>query len=354
MNESMNFTNALKRLQNDDLSSVYKRHYDRLEMLFAGEMLDVPFGLRGISVSTSNPDIDPVAWFASSIAQLADQMPDAMDDLIFRPMSVCYNPRGVHFIDDLFGADVFLHDFSEQWQARPICSAVGELKKPDVSKNAAWNKVMDIARLFVDCNPANVMLELPTLSSALNVAVNLYGGEILVAMISDPDSAHHDLRIINDLIIELHSWFIEHVPADRFQPIAMSGRFQPSGSGQLCGCTTQLLSNELYETFIAKLDAEVLSLYPRGGLIHLCGAHCHHIPTWHDMPEVKCVQLNDRAALDLPRYVEGLRSDQILYVDFFEDMPAEEVLAITCGERLVLVGGFDESVRSALKKRKYT
>jgi hypothetical protein len=41
------------------------------------------------------------------------------------------------------------------------------------------------------------------------------------------------------------------------------------GHGQLCGCTTQLVSGKMYADFIAALDDELLSLYPHGGMIHL-------------------------------------------------------------------------------------
>ena len=230
-----------------------------------------------------------------------------------------------------------------------MANPVGSLEYPDLDENPAWRMVREVAHLFSRYDPPNVKLELPTLSSALNIAVNLYGEEILVAMLNNPEAAHHDLRIINDVIIRLHTWFIDNISVDRFQPIAMSGRIQPAGHGQICGCTTQLPSNDLYEEFVASLDAEVLSLYPHGGLIHLCGAHVQHIPTWRNMREVKSVQMNDRAALDLSSYFRGLRDDQILYVHYFEDMPVEEVLNITGGRRTVLVGEFDESARSALK-----
>lgn len=333
----------LSALDNGVLASINQKHYKRLEGLFNGHTPKHPFCLSGISVSTSDPDIEPDEWFAASILALSKQVSDACDELIFRPMSICYNPRGVHFVDDLFGAEVFLHSFSQQWQVRPFQRAVGTLQRPDLETNIAWSKVRDVARLFSLYDPPNVFFELPTLSSALNIAVNLYGEEILVAMLTNPDAAHHDLRVINDVIKELHTWFIQHLPADRFQLIATSGRFQPSGHGQICGCTTQLVSQELYDEFVASLDSEVLSLYPGGGLIHLCGAHTHHIPIWSSRNEVKCIQLNDRAALDLGIFFRELRNDQILYVNYFDDMPLDKVLDITGGKRLVLAGEFNES-----------
>jgi hypothetical protein len=62
------------------------------------------------------------------------------------------------------------------------------------------------------------------------------------------------------------------------------------------------------------LDDEILSLYPGGGLIHLCGSHSQHIPTWRRMASVRAVQINDRATEDVELYLAGLREDQLLYV----------------------------------------
>ena len=348
----MNLTESLATLRNDTLAATFQRHYSRLESLFSGQILDAPFGMKGISVSTTDEAIDPTEWFSTSIAKLAEQASDACDDLIFRPMSICYNPHGVHFIDDLFGAEVFLHPFSGQWQANLLQTPVGALEYPDIEANASWKLVTEVAELYLQSKPPNVMFELPTLSSALNIAVNLYGQEILIAMLGDPPAAYNDLRVINDVIKDLHSWFLKRIPIERLQPIAMAGRFQPYGHGQICGCTTQLTSNELYEEFAAPLDAEVLSLYPKGGLIHLCGAHAQHIPTWEHMRQLKAVQLNDRAALDLAKYHSELRDNQILYVNCFEGMPPEKVLRISDGRRVILVGEFDETARATLREHK--
>ena len=344
-------TEAISALNDNDLSSIYRNHYARLESLFAGHPLDTPFGLNGVSVTTTDPDVDPAKWFAESLETLAGRIPEAKDDLIFRPMSSCFNPRGVHFVDDIFGAEVFLHGFSEQWQVRLLDNPVGSLKRPDVDDNASWRKVKEIVALFLEYDPPNVVFELPTLSSALNAAVNLYGEEILVAMLNDTEAALHDLEIVNDVIKELHTWFIDNIPAHRFQLIAASGRFQPFGYGQICGCTTQLPSGEMYEDFIAPLDADLFSLYPKGGLIHLCGSHLQHLRTWEKMEVLRAVQLNDRAAMDLDRYFSGLREDQILYVNFFDDMPLEEALHITGGKRTVFVGAFEDTERVLLDRR---
>ncbi len=144
--------------------------------------------------------------------------------------------------------------------------------------------------------------------------------------------------MINEAILRLHRWYRAHVPASRRQCIAAEGRYQPGDAGQICGCTTQLVSGSQYEEFIAPLDAAVLAEYPDGGMVHLCGVHAQHIPCWARMKALRAVQLNDRAAADLGLHFAGLRDDQVLYVHIGVDMPEAEALAITGGSRVVLVG----------------
>ena len=56
------------------------------------------------------------------------------------------------------------------------------------------------------------------------------------------------------------------------------------------------------------------------------------------MRSLRAVQINNRAAEDLPAYFAGLRDDQILYVNLFPGMPWRRVLEITGGRRVVTIG----------------
>jgi hypothetical protein len=184
---------------------------------------------------------------------------------------------------------------------------------------------------------------MPTLSSPLNIALNLYGGDFLMTMLDDPPAARHDLRVITDLIVTLHRWYMTHVPLAQLQSAASPHRCKPPGFGQVCGCSTHVISGDQYAQFIAPLDEEILGTLPQGGMIHLCGAHAQHIPTFRAMPSLRAVQINNRAAEDLPAYFAGLREDQILYVNLFEGMPWRRVLEITGGRRVVTYGKRDHA-----------
>lgn len=218
---------------------------------------------------------------------------------------------------------------------------VGALEKRNLENNVVWKLAKRIAEAFLNLNVTVPLFGLPTIASALNISVNLYGEEILVDMISDPEAAEHDLQIINEVLIEIHKWYLEHIPMSQLQPVISWARTQPPGYGQICGCTTQLLSPELYERFIYPLDNALLGEYPNGGMIHLCGKHLQLLPLFARMENLKSVQLNDRASEDLEFYVKGLREDQVIYLIPFDEMPAQRALEIAKSKRMVLVDKYE-------------
>ncbi len=335
---------TLNRLRDPDLVAIRDDHFARLSALYAGEALDRVFVLCGLSLVTEDPSPAWEAWLDSALAEAAAHVEAAKDPLIFRPLTVTYNPRGVHFIDYLFGANCFRMD-DGSWQARYLSSPIGDLQPPNLATGDQWQQAMQVTRAFIERGIPGVLFGLPTLSSALNVAINLYGQAIIVAMMTDPEAAAHDLRVINDVIGELHRWYIGALPEAQLQCIVPAFRCQPPGYGQLCGCSTQLLSPGLYRDFIAALDAELLSIYPHGGMIHLCGEHGHHNPAWREMSALRAVQTNDRASEDVEQYFEELRDDQVLYVNACDEVSIERIVAATGGKRLVLPANLAEPPR---------
>jgi hypothetical protein len=223
---------------------------------------------------------------------------------------------------------------------------VGSLEPPDLSGRAsgrglealpAWRVMREFTQAFLERDVPSVIFGLPTIASVLNIAVNLYGDRILLAMLTEPDAVRHDLKVIGDLLCAIHGWYLDYLPAEQMQCILPNGRCQPPGYGQLCGCTTQLISGATYREFVAPLDDQLLSTYPHGGMIHLCGTHTQHIPVWNEMRSLRALQLNDRAAEDLAIYYRQVREDVVFYVNPCEGMPVERIVEITGGQRAVIV-----------------
>lgn len=290
------------------------------------------FTLQGFGAGDGDPYTDPEDWAIRSLEALS-RIPECEEDR-FAPACIEYGIYGVHYIDRIFGADVFRLD--DQWQAHYLTMPVGELQTPDLERDETWSLTRRAAKAFAEADVKLPLFGMPVLSSALNIYVNLYGPEGLCAMMEDEEAAMHDLIVINDLIRSLHRWFRENIPAQQLQAVVSTQRTQPPGHGQLCGCTCQLLSGAMYRDMIAPLDDALLGDYPGGGMIHLCGAHEQHIPVFREMKHLRALQLNDRAAADLEKYLAGLRDDQIIYLNPCKEMPLEKALEISGGRRIVI------------------
>jgi hypothetical protein len=331
------------------LLAARQAHITRLQALYDGERLNQVFVLAGIA-GRGQADLfqEPERWVEEALADLAEKAERVLDQAVFRPLVIEPGELyGVHFVDKILGAPVFELDQKANWQAHYLESPIGELQMPDLDQDPSWKLARQLATAFVESGVTVPFFGLPTIASVLNIAVNLYGQQILVALYTDPAAAQRDLQVINQLLCDLHSWYLAHLPAAQLQPVVAGQRTQPPGFGQICGCTTQLLSPRLYQEFVAPLDEALLSVYPHGGMIHLCGQHTQHIPVWREMHSLRAVQMNDRATEDLETYFRELREDQILYVNPCASMPVERIMAITGGRRTVIVADLPEAPRVA-------
>lgn len=294
------------------------------------------FGLCGIlAKGIHDPYTEPELWVEDCLEYLAEQYKILENKSFFRPLCIEYFIYGVHYIDKMFGANVFFQD--NQWYNHYLTTPIGKLEMPNLDKDPLWSLTKRAIHAFLEADVNLPLFGLPTFASALNIAVNLYGQEILVEMVIDPDNALKDLTTINDLLCQLHSNCRSLIPESQLQPVISWTRTQPPGYGQLCGCTTQLVSAQMYRDLVAPLDDKLLSVYPHGGMIHLCGAHAQLINVFRDMKHLRSIQLNDRATEDLKAYYEGLREDQIIYFNPCKETTIEDAMAITHGNRLIIV-----------------
>ena len=279
---------------------------------------------------------NPEEWIIDCLEDVANRIEDTKKEGTFVPVCISYPLYGVHFIDKIFGANVFFKD--DQWWCEYINTPIGNLSMPDLENNEVFTLAKRACLFFLDQNVKLPLFGLPTIASALNIIINLYGQEILIAMLTDQEAVKHDLRVIEDVLLAIHKWYRSILPPENLQPVVPAQRTQPFNYGQICGCSTALISAECYVDFIASLDAELLGIYPKGGMIHLCGSHLQHIKAFREMKELRAVQLNDRAAYDLEVYFNELRNDQILYLNPSKEMTVEKALRITHGNRLIIVG----------------
>jgi len=328
-------------LNNESFIENQNNWMKRLENLFNGVpdpyLDDHVFILDGIEGHSSiDPYLNPEGYIIDCLEDLAKRVDETKKEYTFVPACISYMPYGVHFVDKLFGAEVFYKD--DQWWSNLIKSPIGELSNPDLNSNEFFNLAKRACQAFLDQNVKLPFFGHPTIASVLNIIINLYGEEILIAMLTEKEKTLHDLRIIQDTLLSLHRWYLNTVPKNNFQPVIPGHRTQPYNYGQICGCSTALISSGCYKEMIEPLDAELLGTYPNGGMIHLCGSHLQHIDSFRNMKQLRSVQVNDRAAWDLEVYHKQLREDQILYLNPCKEMTVDMALKITGGHRLIVVG----------------
>ena len=288
-----------------------------------------------IGGSTLDRYKEPERWVEDCLESLASGYEFLEQEYWFRPLSVEYEVYSDYFISNILGANVFRkHD---QWYGERLNTPVGQLRHPDLESSEIWQLTKRALNAFLEADVALPLFSLPHMSSTMNTALNLYSGDILEAILLEPEAAAADLNVIAKLIRDLHIYFRDRVPESQLQMHCSPTRTQMPGCGELCGCSTQLLSGPLYAEMAAALDDDILSVYPNGGLIHLCGSHTQHIETFRNMKSLTSVQLNDRASEDLEKYFYGLRDDQIIYFMPCEKMTLEQALEITGGERIIIL-----------------
>lgn len=325
-----------KTLCSPDLAEVRDRHLRRLRAVFSGSTSE-PFYLEGFSPPVSaDPYTAPTDAVEEALALLAAEADRMRDETVFRPLVVEFGLCGVHFVDRIFGANVYQRD--GQWWSDPLGRPPGTLSAPDLETSETWRQARAIAEAFLARRVSVPIFGLPTIASALNIAVNLHGPEFLAATATNPELARRDLQTINEVLIRLHTWYRERIPAEQLQPVVATQRCQPPGFGQLCGCSTHLLSAKAYRDLVAAFDDALLRAYPNGGMIHLCGHHVRHIPVWRQTASLRAVQMNDRAAEDLEAYFHGLRGDQVIYLNPTPIITPKRAAGMTGGRRLVIVG----------------
>lgn len=328
-------------LSDPELVAIRQAWEQQLRELFDGRIPDSPLYLWGrLWAGTTDMYEDPEKRVNEALEVIEEKVGKHRDKItdktIFRPVLVGSALHGVHFVDKIFGADVYeLDGRKDNWQVRYLTSAVGTLKRPDLEANVTWSVARAFARAFVASGATFPVLQLPTIASALNIGMNLYGQELLVAMMVDPAAVHHDLAVINDVLLDIHDWYRENVPFDSLHQVAGVGRYQPPGAGQICGCSTQLISAEQYSQFVARHDDAILTRYPNGGMIHLCGSHTQHIETWRKMTSLTSIQINDRASEDLDIYLNEL-PEKVYYVLPCEGMPLGRIEELAKHHKIVI------------------
>ncbi len=330
-----------KIFNDETLLNCKRYHLDKLDNLFADPWNQEPFYVNSECIYHSRPSYaynEPERWVHDALDELAPRADVIKDIYTFRPLSVEFGPYLVRFVDSIFGATPFFSDITNSWDSHPVYERPGELPIPDIGKLHIVDISLRAAKEFASLKLRLPTFSLPTLSSPLNTGFNLYGSRFFEFLITHPKEMKRDLELITEIIVELHHLYRDILSSENIQMVVSPERFQPYGYSQLCGCSTQLISAEMYAEMFMELDERILTAHGKAGMIHLCGRSTQHIGNFFEMPSLKSVQINDAAAVDIEKYHMGLRTDQVIYFIPCKKIGIEEAVKITDGRRLVIHG----------------
>ncbi|MHC4562839.1 MAG: uroporphyrinogen decarboxylase/cobalamine-independent methonine synthase family protein [Planctomycetota bacterium] len=256
------------------------------------------------------------------------------DPRIFRPVASGASSHGLSWDDDFFPLP---KEPDPVTKFRRIKLPVGSLDPPDLNKSEAWRNMKRSAEIFLEADVKLPLFSAYGVTGPIVEAVSLYGGEkFLLGLLDDPDAARSDLQVLADLAAGMRKWFVDNIPEQQLQGIIHRLRGQPPGYGQIDGCTLQLIGPDIYREIVGPLDNAILGVFPKGGMIHICGYHTHHIPFWREMENLKVLQLSGDAMTDLEIYHKELRDDQLVFVSPHATMLLPQIMEITQGRRVII------------------
>jgi len=319
---------------NKELQKHFEHHDGRIREMFGGRHPKEPIFLTGLP---AHEEEDMLSDFNKvkerALADIGNILPVLSKNTFYSPVAEIW-PFGVHYLDVIFGCKVFHRSgtiFAKKLSCRP-----GKLKRPDLGSSDVFLRSYELAKFLLDSVPPEIKISTPVLSSPLNIATNLFGGEFLVTLMEKRDEAVSALETITGIIIELHKAFGMLGP--RVRPYAASSRYTPDGFGHICGCSTHRVSGRTYAETIVAFDEQVLSVYPEGGTMHLCGKHLQHADAFKKMKKLRGIQINDAAADDFEGYLAGLREDQVIYVAPTASVTAQKIIEKGKGRRVIIQG----------------
>lgn len=122
----------------------------------------------------------------------------------------------------------------------------------------------------------------PDLQSSMDVCEMVWGSEIFLALVDEPERVHEMLRMVTALYIQVMRRWRQIVPPG-FHGMAPHWGFLHRGQIMLREDSAMNLSAEMYAEFIKPYDEQLLAEFG-GGAIHACGRVDHFVRFLAAMP----------------------------------------------------------------------
>lgn len=331
----------------DELLEVQREHEAALEQLCRGEQPPyVPTFANQVHALPHTGPYDAEAWLAEKLNALRENAETLNDPVTYRPFALSLGRFDLHFASAVMGCPVHQGETGPVWWTPlpKLGQHMQDFCAPDLDENPLFQEMVGVLRFVAQATEGRIPIELPYVSEPLVAAVDMFGEQFLEAVAAEPELAEHVLDQITTTILDMRRRFFQAAPDAPLLAHGFTSRMMPRGCTLLYGCTTHLVSGETYRKHIEERDRQLFRCHADGGCVHLCGQHTQHLDTWRAMPEVKSLQLNNRACDDLETYWRDLRDDQFVILVPSERVSLNDALRITGGRRLVVAGESKEQI----------
>jgi len=167
---------------------------------------------------------------------------------------------------------------------------------PDLDHEPIIERVLRFVQKMIEYSDGLFYIAHQVVNAPLIIAVDLQREDFLMAMLAEPGATRHDLKIISQVFAYMQERIVSIVPPNQLIPYIGDNCFTPPRHAIIDGCTTQLVSAEIYAELIEPIDSRLISFYYRKAMIHLRSVSNQHIPTFQRMVKLICLQINDHAA----------------------------------------------------------
>lgn len=258
---------------------------------------------------TSPPSVD---WPNISINETLDdpekmalQQLTACSDVLENDVGAILNVRtnyGTGILSSVFGAEVFQMD--EEFKALPTTipleGGTDGIRKllekgfPELTAGLG-GKCFETGNYFVELFrdypkvSKYVHIYHPDLQGPIDIAELLWGSEMFLGLLDEPDLAHSLLELITETYTRfMHRWEDIVLYDNGYSPhwgLLHKGRIM------LRDDSAMNLSPEMFDEFIKPYDQKLLTEF-KGGGIHFCGRGDHYIESLSEMTDIYAVNMS--------------------------------------------------------------
>lgn len=297
-------TDLNRRIDNEVESELWQQWLNFTEGNFTGDLF-IPERQRQIPAEIEWPRVT-VNQAQEDYGMMALQQFKSCSQMLIEGSGSIMAVRcnyGTSIIPSLFGVELFMMDeeLDTLPTSKPLAGGLEDIKKivdqgvPDINQRLG-QKVFNMAERYLEIMeqyPAlgeHVYLYHPDLQGPMDICEVLWGSDLFLDIMDEPQLVHQLLEIITQTYIDFMDKWQELVPFNR-NDIEVHWSLMHQGHIMLRDDSAMNFSPEMFDEFIRPYDQKLLDEFG-GGAIHFCGRGDHYIASVAEMDGVYAVAMS--------------------------------------------------------------